>query len=224
MSGRGLPRFLRLLTLVLGVLVATEAVRRLVAPPLGALADALGTGGRPWDQLPFETALAGCCAGALSLAWAWLLLCGAAVAVDALRRGDAVASRAASPVPGCPQWVRALVLAALGLAVSTGPALADAPGAAPVPAADLAGLALPDRTVSPATAPHRHLEVVRPGDTLWAIAARRLPTTAADRTVDRAWHRLAAANHDRVGDPDLIFPGTVLRVPDLDRPTRKEAP
>lgn len=224
MSGRVVPRFCRLSALVAAVLVATEAVRRLVTPSLGTLARSLGHQSRPWEQLPFETALAGCFAAALSLAWGWLLLCGVAVTVDALRRGGGAASTGASPVLRCPPWVRALVLAALGLAVGTGPALADAPGDAPTPAPGLAGLGLPDRVVSPATAPHRHPVLVRPGDSLWAIAARRLPPAAGDEAVDRAWRRWASANRDRVGDPDLIFPGTVLRVPDLDRPARKEAP
>jgi hypothetical protein len=225
MTGQLVPRFCRLLAVVLAALAASEAVRRLVTPPLDALAGSLGSGGRAWQQLPLETVLAGCFAAALALAWAWLLLGGAVVAVDALRRGDAVARAGGSPGLGCPRWVRTLVLAALGLAVSTGPALADAPGAVPTPAAGLAGLGLPDRTVaSPDAGPSRRLVRVRPGDTLWAIAARQLPSTAADAAVDRAWRRLAAVNHDRVGDPDLIFPGSVLRVPDLDRPIRKEAP
>lgn len=227
MSGRGQVLLPRLLALVAVALAATEAVRRLVTPPLRELTQALVADGRPWDQLPLETLVAGCCAAALSLAGAWLLLCGAVVAVDALRRG-ALAAASATVVPGCPGWVRALVLAALGVAVTAGPALAEAPGTtsgtASGPANDLAGLALPDRLVTPARAPERHLVLVRPGDTLWAIAARQLPPTAADRDVDRSWRRLATANRDRVGDPDLIFPGTVLRVPDLARPTRKEAP
>lgn len=46
---------------------------------------------------------------------------------------------------------------------------------------------------------------VRHGDTLSAIArAHGFPD----------WHRLYAANTDRVYDPDLIFPGQVLRIPD----------
>jgi hypothetical protein len=74
---------------------------------------------------------------------------------------------------------------------------------------DLVGLRLPDRPVasvarvatSPATV------VVRPGDTLWAIAARSLPAGATDAEIARAcatWH---AANRDVIGDdPNLIFP------------------
>lgn len=46
---------------------------------------------------------------------------------------------------------------------------------------------------------------VRHGDTLSAIAEAHGFTD---------WHRLYAANKDKVYDPDLIFPGQVLRVPD----------
>lgn len=46
---------------------------------------------------------------------------------------------------------------------------------------------------------------VRAGDTLSAIAEEHgFPD----------WHRLYAANRDRVRDADLIFPGQVLRIPD----------
>jgi nucleoid-associated protein YgaU len=64
---------------------------------------------------------------------------------------------------------------------------------------------------------------VRPGDSLWAIAARHLPPGAPDAAVDRAWRLLAAANRPSLGNrPDLIFPGAVLRVPDLSPALRKE--
>jgi nucleoid-associated protein YgaU len=61
--------------------------------------------------------------------------------------------------------------------------------------------------------------VVRPGDTLWAIARSRLGPGADDarvaHDVDR-WHRL---NHDVIGDdPDLIHPGQRLTAPTKDRP------
>jgi nucleoid-associated protein YgaU len=56
--------------------------------------------------------------------------------------------------------------------------------------------------------------VVRPGDSLWTIAAARLPAGAGPAAVDGAWRRLYAANRPPLGaDPDLIHPGDVLRVP-----------
>jgi nucleoid-associated protein YgaU len=61
--------------------------------------------------------------------------------------------------------------------------------------------------------------VVRPGDTLWAIAAGRLPTRAAPAAVDRAWRSLYIANRAVIGpDPDLIHVGTELRLPPVLQP------
>jgi nucleoid-associated protein YgaU len=54
---------------------------------------------------------------------------------------------------------------------------------------------------------------VRPGDSLWAIAERTLPASADDAAVDARWRRIHRLNATRVPDPDLIRPGTVLRVP-----------
>lgn len=59
---------------------------------------------------------------------------------------------------------------------------------------------------------------VRPGDTLWGIAARQLrarddaaPPGAA---VERYWRSIYSANRAVIGaDPDLIFPGQVLVLP-----------
>jgi LysM domain-containing protein len=222
MSGPGLPRFAVLAGAALAV---SDAVRRLVTPPLRALASA-APGGTATD-LPLVTVVAGGCAAALAACWIWLVVCAALVALDAARQGGSRRGTGAPPArpPFCPAWVRTLVLVVLGLGLGAGPALADAPAAprdaqSAAGAPRLDGLALPDRVASP----HRSVVRVRAGDTLWAIAARRLPPSAPDATVDRAWRRLARANADRLGDPDLIFPGTFLRVPDLDRPSRKEAP
>lgn len=46
---------------------------------------------------------------------------------------------------------------------------------------------------------------VKPGDTLSAIA---------EAHGFAGWHRLYEANTDKIYDPDLIFPGQVLRIPD----------
>lgn len=56
--------------------------------------------------------------------------------------------------------------------------------------------------------------VVRPGDSLWAIAAAHLPADAEAADVAAAWPRWYAANRQVVGpDPDLIHPGQVLLAP-----------
>jgi len=85
------------------------------------------------------------------------------------------------------------------------------PGTLPVPDRPAAGLA---RVRNHGLA-HRHAWVrVRPGDTLWAIAGRRLPPAASDADVAAAWPRWFRRNRGLVGpDPDLIHPGTRLRVP-----------
>jgi len=55
---------------------------------------------------------------------------------------------------------------------------------------------------------------VRPGDTLWTIAAGRLGRTPSPARVAAAWPRWFAANRAVVGsDPDLIHPGQVLQPP-----------
>jgi nucleoid-associated protein YgaU len=52
-------------------------------------------------------------------------------------------------------------------------------------------------------------------DTLWGIAAARLPAgSGSAATIDRYWRQVYAANRAAVGaDPDLIHPGTRLAVP-----------
>lgn len=50
--------------------------------------------------------------------------------------------------------------------------------------------------------------IVRLGDSLWRIAADG--TTYGD---GRAWPRLYAANKDRIGSPDRIYPGQEITIP-----------
>jgi nucleoid-associated protein YgaU len=55
---------------------------------------------------------------------------------------------------------------------------------------------------------------VRPGDSLWRIAARALPRDTAPAVVERSWHRWYAANRGVIGaDPNLIQPGQQLTPP-----------
>ena len=67
-------------------------------------------------------------------------------------------------------------------------------------------------TSRPRPGPDRPV-VVRPGDTLWALAADALPGGASDAEISAAWHALYDANRDLIADPDLIFPGTRLQQP-----------
>ena len=220
-----------------GTVPGTAARAALVLLVLGAASDAvwlLGRGplaeagaafSRPGGlaQLPVDHALRDVCAAALVGCWAWLAACTVLVVADivvrALRPGARTVPRLGPPA------LRRLVLlacgASLGCAV-VGPANADPQHAAPSGPqvsrpASLVGLELPDRAVGGAPHPVGPARVVvRPGDSLWRIAERRLPTSAPPSSVARAWHRIRRANAGRLGpDPDLILPGTVLRVPRL---------
>jgi nucleoid-associated protein YgaU len=62
---------------------------------------------------------------------------------------------------------------------------------------------------------------VRPGDSLWLIAARRLGPDATDEQVAANWPRWYAANRSAIGDdPSLIEPGQVLHAPRPADPNR----
>ena len=176
------------------------------------------------------------------VAWAgcgWLLL---VFALDALAtaggRLDGLARRLA------PGVVRSLMRVAAGTTTATllvaSPALAqvpdpagsvaavnlDWPSATPVvavptgaPTVTAPTVTAPSVEAAPVAAPHaarRHSEtvVVRPGDSLWAIAARRAGPHPPAREIATTWPRWWRANRSAVGaDPDLIHPGTVLHAP-----------
>lgn len=61
---------------------------------------------------------------------------------------------------------------------------------------------------------------VRPGDNMWLLAERRLREirgrAVTDADIAPYWLAVIAANHSRIrsGDPDLIFPGEVLLMPE----------
>jgi nucleoid-associated protein YgaU len=82
------------------------------------------------------------------------------------------------------------------------------------------GLRLPDRPMV-AAAPRPMTDrsvVVRPGDTLWAIARAHLGSRAHPASTARACQRWYEANRDVIGhDPDLIHPGQRLAAPSKDR-------
>ena len=130
----------------------------------------------------------------------------------------------AAPTPTSPQ------AAAAGPAVDVRAyAQPDRVGPSQVPlanGADLVGSAAdpgpmlppPDRPDGrpPTDRPHRRSAVVvRPGDSLWAIAARALPGDQRAAEIAAEWPRWYAANRAVIGnDPDLIHPGQRLRAPD----------
>ncbi|WP_225224551.1 LysM peptidoglycan-binding domain-containing protein [Cellulomonas sp. JH27-2] len=70
------------------------------------------------------------------------------------------------------------------------------------------------RTSRAAGAASDDVVVVRPGDTLWSIAADHLGSDASTRDVAAAWPAWFHANADEIGDdPDHIVPGQRLTVP-----------
>lgn len=97
---------------------------------------------------------------------------------------------------------------------------APAPASRPAPAAPTARTAPTAPTVptaSDATAVRQRtaaLVTVRPGDSLWALAQRRLGPDAAATEVADLVARVHRRNLDVVGDdPDLVRPGQQLRFP-----------
>lgn len=239
---------LRGLALLAVCATATLGVWRLARDPLAAWVGPLlrHDAGARHDLAPhdaFDHALAGLSAGLLLVCSLWLLVT-STVAVAAYVAERAAPGRGPTTVlgrvaeRGCPLVVCRLVAGVVGVAFTAGlaaPAMAGQPGPA-----GLTGLALPDRVdgsslvvATPGSlvrrAPTEHLSpvravVVRPGDSLWSIAAALLRDHASDAAVDTAWHRLHRANLARLGpDPDLILPGTRLVVPDLTTPHREEA-
>jgi hypothetical protein len=157
--------------------------------------------------------------------WAWLVLC-VSVEVALQCRRTVRPPLAVSAPRWRPVLVRSLVAALLGTVafVPVGAEAGQRPG---VPAA-LDGLPVPDRLpgrVLPPTPEGRSRAAgtvrVQPGDTLWAIAADRLPVRASAETVDRLWRRLYHRNRSVVGpDPDLLLPGMLLRVGTAPDPRR----
>jgi nucleoid-associated protein YgaU len=144
-----------------------------------------------------------------------------------------------------PRLVQRVVAGALGVGIVAGPAVAAANP--PQPAGPTRAVPAPAwptdnpipvplwptdsvRSESAATpksdgaAPHSGSGSVRvrPGDTLWAIAARSLSGRRTPDRIAAAWPRWWAANRSVIGpDPDLVRPGQVLTAP---ADERKELP
>lgn len=116
--------------------------------------------------------------------------------------------------------------AAISSSQTQAPALAAVPPpilAPEVPIPDLdwpsAAASAPERPSSVASAPkaqpipvsHR---VVRPGDTLWGLAAASLDASATPLEITRAWERWYATNRASIGnDPSFLLPGEHLTAP-----------
>ena len=100
------------------------------------------------------------------------------------------------------------------------PLTAPAQGTTPVPTPTwpATGVADSHRVDDPAGT-----TTVRPGDSLWLIAARRLGADRDTAHIAAAWPRWYVANRDVIGDdPNYIVPGQVLHPPAP--ATRQESP
>jgi nucleoid-associated protein YgaU len=124
-----------------------------------------------------------------------------------------VASRS---VRGTPRYVRHLVEVALvgscvvGSAVPAS-ATTSSPVVRDVPVVRMVSHRRQPARASTPVAPAVHTHVVQPGENLWQIAR----TVAGASDVMPYWHALVAENQAtlRSGNPNLIFPGEILRLP-----------
>lgn len=210
-----------LVTLALWCLAATSAVdlrRQVLADGPGSL-----------TELSFDEALIGICSVALIVAGAWIALVTALLVTEVVVHGVGVESAGARGIPRmtariCPRVAHRIVLAGCGVALTAAlasPATADQSGR-------LAGLVVPDRTVgSPVGEPRRARITVTDGASLWTIAKAALHHQPAHQPgnpeITVAWQAIHRANADRIGDdPDLIFPGMTLQIPNLNEHDRKD--
>ena len=100
-------------------------------------------------------------------------------------------------------------------AAEPAPAPDPAPAApAPEPAAEPTTVRVVARSSGTPAAPGDRVHVVRPGESLWSIAADVLGERASMASLAREVNRLWELNDDRIGtgNPDLLFAGTRLRL------------
>jgi len=103
---------------------------------------------------------------------------------------------------------RSLIIVALvGLLMATGVAGASAPNEVHLPVT---------RGDTPEAIVKEEV-VVQRGDHLWKISARHLQSHAPDQPVAGYWLDVIDDNvaHLRSGDPDLIYPGEVISMPEI---------
>ena len=217
--------------LVAALAAMTPAVCRLTLTPIRRVAVTVdGSGADPLP--PFDVILIGLSAAALLLCWSWLALTTTLLVLTAVpaSTADAPPGRTRLLARLTPAFLRRLVVGVCGVALTTGlaaaPASADPESArvTPSPASRLRGLVVPDRVAGAGgvRTPAGTVTVVS-GDSLWSIAARHLPDGAPARDVTAAWRALWRANAEVVGDdPDLIHPGTILRLPRNGQHYRKD--
>lgn len=183
-------------------------------------------------------------AGALVAWWLAAGLAAAAACAVARARGGRWSAGERLVARHAPAIARRLLALTVGTGVGLVAAMAPAGAQATDPFADLGWVATrvvavdagasaaPSPVTSPPTGPvtgaastpgpvpaepspgGRERVTVRPGDSLWRIAADHLPAGAPAAEVAAEWPRWYETNRDVVGaDPHLIRPGQVLTVP-----------
>lgn len=161
-----------------------------------------------WD---FAGLLTGAAGFSLLVATLWLTAIAAALVAESITAGRTRAPHWLA----APAALRTLMLLTSGAVMSVGlagTAAADPPAAPATDSGLVDGLTLPDRALGD-TPRRTHAHLVRPGDTLWAIASATSPraTTAELVGLVRDWHE---HNRASIGpDPDRLVPGQVLRTP-----------
>ncbi len=223
-----------------GLTLGSGTVLTAGAPHVGELAQDLSAPHR-WISLVGPDAAMATLAGALLwLVAAWVAVSLALAAGSLLpgRLGTAVRAIARRCTPAA---LRRVVVTAAGASILLAPATAFAsPAASPAPggavSATMPAIGWPTDP-SPSTAAHSASPapfapsaspstgrigaprptsrlIVRPGDSLWSIAARRLGARPSAARIEQEWPRWYAANRSAIGaDPGLILPGSRLVVP-----------
>jgi nucleoid-associated protein YgaU len=189
------------------------------------LVGAAATGARTGTGGVLDPALV-VAAVAETLAWGGLATCCAWFAATVLAAARDLAGHPTRPAPravrGClqPALVRSLLVVLVGGCVGS-PGTPVATGSAPEPLGHdgrgwrvLEGLPLPGVPLGDATPARTRLLRVRAGDCLWGLTEDLLGPRATSAAVARAWPALHRLNRAVIGpDPDLLRPGTTLRVP-----------
>jgi hypothetical protein len=207
-------------TLVLSGAVA--AVLVLLRPHPVALAHRLVAPGAALRRADPDAVLAEASAGLLWLVAGWLAI-GIAATLLARAPGCVGPLFGAASRRLLPAALRRVIAGSAGLGVLLAPVpAAVATSATPthqtvttaLPAPVWPGAPAPAHRPDPAPAAEHPVQV-RPGDSLWLIAARRLAPAADDTDIAATWPRWYAANREVIGDdPDLILPGQLLSPPD----------
>jgi len=234
MRQHAVARGARCLALFSGLVLTWQLVWLLVRPTCLDLVVAA-------EPLAFPRLLASVCGWVLICCVSWLALTTSVSGAALVRHGSASPSPLAERM--CPRFSRELArrVVLTGCCLALGSSLASLPASADHGAdhgadhradhradhGSLKGLEVPQRTVATRVADQADPAVpvvvrVRAGDCLWSIAAdlvrQRRPGDPVGQfdvaQVDVAWRELYRRNEAVIGpEPDLIFPGTTLRVP-----------